>query len=169
MHRALRYRLRVGGIPQSDEVVTPHLEIGNERNRPLVDPAISVPVWQFSPVPSPYGHAGCLGELFTQPSPKPVPHVVVDLREHRLGAVAVLVEAPPTEQKRVEVVNHLLKGQALASQGGPLLDAVADVLDPVLGDFDPGPVAPAVVPAQSDPVSEEREPLGERGDPGLLR
>src|SRR3954467_14703885 len=46
---------------------------------------------------------------------------------------------------------------------------MAEVLDPRSGDFDAGPVAPPVIPTEADTITEEFEPLGERGDVRFLR
>ena len=56
----------------------------------------------------------------------------------------------------MRLVDHLLEGEAMTAQCGQLLDAVAEVLAPVLRDLDPGPIAPAVVPAEPDAMAEER-------------
>ena len=52
---------------------------------------------------------------------------------------------------------------------GVLLDAVVEVPDPRRRDFDAGPVAPPVIPAEADTVTEELKALGERSNVRLLR
>jgi hypothetical protein len=65
---------------------------------------------------------------------------MIDAGEHLLGSVAVLVEASPTEQDRIEGVDDLLEGETRTPSCRGLLDAVVEVLDPGLGDFDARPV-----------------------------
>ena len=53
--------------------------------------------------------------------------------EHLLGSVAVLVEASPTEQDRIEGVDDLLEGETRPPPCRGLLDAVVEVLTRDLG------------------------------------
>src|SRR6266481_2799926 len=102
MHRALPCRIRVVGHPHLEQVVTPNLQVGDDGNGTLVDPSISCAAWNPSPVSATDHEAGRLGILLAQPAPQAIPHIMVDASEHLFGAVAVLVEASPTEQDRIE-------------------------------------------------------------------
>ena len=169
MHRALPCRIRVVGHPHLEQVVTPNIQVGDDRNGTLIDPSVSRTAWEAPPVSATDHKAGRLGILLTQPTPQAIPHIVVGAREHPLGAVAMLVEASPTEQDRIESIDRLLEGEPNVPSGGVLLDATMEVLDPRRRDFDARPIAPPVIPSKADTMTEELKALGERGDVRLLR
>jgi len=168
MHRALPCRIRVVGHPHLEQVVTAHLQVGDDGDGALIDPSIPGAAREPPPVPATDHEARRLGILLAQPAPQAVPHIMIDAGEHLLGSVAVLVEASPTEQDRIEGVDDLLEGETRTPPRRELLDAVVEVLDPGLGDFDAGPVAPPVIPSQPDTMAEELKALGERGDVRLF-
>ena len=91
--------------------MTPNLQVGDDGNGTLVDPSISGAAWNPSPVSATDHEAGRLGILLAQPAPQAIPHIMVDASEHLFGAVAVLVEASPTEEDRIEGVDDLLEGE----------------------------------------------------------
>lgn len=102
--------------------------------------------------------------FLAQPAPQPIPDVVIHAVERVFGAVAVAVETPPAEQHGVEGIDDFLELEVEIPSGGHLLDSIAEILDLLLRDLDPGPVAPATIPAETDTMPEEHEALGERRD-----
>src|SRR5450759_2848168 len=126
MHRALPCQIRVVGHPHLEQVVTPNLQVGDDRDRMLIDPSVSGTAREASPVTATDHEARRLGILLAQPAPQAIPHIVVYAREHLLGSVAVLVEASPTEQERIEGVDRLLERESRAPPCRVLLDAMAE-------------------------------------------
>jgi hypothetical protein len=111
MHRALPCRIRVVGHPHLEQVVTAHLQVGDDGDGALIDPSIPGAAREPPPVPATDHEARRLGILLAQPAPQAIPHIMIDAGEHLLGSVAVLVEASPTEQDRIEGVDDLLAGE----------------------------------------------------------
>jgi hypothetical protein len=164
MHRAFRLVRRIVGILQACEVVTFDGDVRQDENWTTIHPAKPWPVAEPSPELPTDLERWRRGILSTQPASQTVPHVVIHAGEHGCGVVAVPVKVSPTTKDWIEGVDHILKGSMEMPSVGHLLDAVAEVQDRLLRDFDPGPKSPSLVPTKSDAMAEECESLGQRGD-----